>query len=142
MLPDRSTNMTATTPRKHTFIVEHLDDELEEWQALEYKLIYQECHNTGSQFILSGLADPASVQKQLNLPASSLQGNGVETIHSTAEARQKVCLLDPKAEKDISPEDAELFDAFLFGGILGDDPPRGTTHEPRGPKYAPTKRTY
>lgn len=39
----------------------------------------------------------------------------------------RVCLLDPKAEKELSPEDfneddagAVGFDMFLFGGILGD----------------------
>jgi len=117
--------MGDQVPRKHTFIVEHLDPELEEWQALEYRTIHQECHSTGCQFILSGLANASSTQKQLGLPSPSLQQQSVETMYATTEARQKVCLLDPKAEKDIGPEDAKLFDAFLFGGILGDDPPRG-----------------
>lgn len=46
-------------------------------------------------------------------------------------AAPRLCLLDPRAEKVISPEDAELFDGFLFGGILGDDPPRDRTKELR-----------
>ena len=33
---------------------------------------------------------------------------------------------------DLSTNDAEEFDVFLFGGILGDDPPRGTQHMNRG----------
>ncbi|KAF9456733.1 SAM-dependent RNA methyltransferase [Collybia nuda] len=45
---------------------------------------------------------------------------------------QRVCLLDPKAEKVLSPEDGDgRFDWFLFGGILGDDPPRDRTAELR-----------
>ncbi|KAL0062292.1 hypothetical protein AAF712_010861 [Marasmius tenuissimus] len=45
---------------------------------------------------------------------------------------EKVCLLDPKAEKEISPEDGDgRFEWFLFGGILGDDPPRDRTGELR-----------
>ena len=32
---------------------------------------------------------------------------------------ERVCLLDPRAEKEIEPEDGEVFDMFLFGGILG-----------------------
>lgn len=122
--------METNNSQKHTFIVEHLDPELEEWQALEYKSIYQECHATGAHFILSGLANASSVQKQLDLPSSAVQQQGVESIYATAESRQKVCLLDPKADKDIGPEDADLFDAFLFGGILGDDPPRGMHTQP------------
>lgn len=122
---------------KHTFIVEHLDPELEEWQALEYRTIHQECHDSGSHFIISGLTDSNGAQQRLGLPANSLQQQSVEKMYPTPEARQKVCLLDPKGEKDICPEDGELFDVFLFGGILGDDPPRGmllssistTTHQ-------------
>ncbi|KAK4702287.1 hypothetical protein P7C70_g3934, partial [Phenoliferia sp. Uapishka_3] len=44
---------------------------------------------------------------------------------------RRVCLLDPRAEKEIAPEDGEEFDWFLFGGILGDDPPRDRTGELR-----------
>ncbi|KAL9709204.1 hypothetical protein Ac2012v2_007559 [Leucoagaricus gongylophorus] len=44
----------------------------------------------------------------------------------------RICLLDPKAEKTLSPEDGNgTFDWFLFGGILGDDPPRDRTSELR-----------
>lgn len=31
----------------------------------------------------------------------------------------------------IAPEDADKFDVFLYGGILGDDPPRDRTGELR-----------
>jgi ribosome biogenesis SPOUT family RNA methylase Rps3 len=45
----------------------------------------------------------------------------------------KVCLLDPKAPKALCPEDGQpgKFEFFLFGGILGDDPPRDRTGELR-----------
>lgn len=33
--------------------------------------------------------------------------------------KSKVCLLDEQLEKGLCPEDSELFDYFLFGGILG-----------------------
>jgi ribosome biogenesis SPOUT family RNA methylase Rps3 len=44
---------------------------------------------------------------------------------------ERVCLLDPRAEAEIAPEDADKFDVFLYGGILGDDPPRDRTGELR-----------
>lgn len=43
----------------------------------------------------------------------------------------RVCLLDPKATEELKPEDGELFEMFLFGGILGDDPPRDRTAQLR-----------
>ena len=39
----------------------------------------------------------------------------------------KVCLLDMRAEKTLSPEDSTKFEVFIFGGILGDHPPRDRT---------------
>ena len=36
-----------------------------------------------------------------------------------------MCLLDPSAAKDLSPEDGKTFDVFLFGGILGMEVPSG-----------------
>ncbi|KAK0256732.1 hypothetical protein LTR91_000214 [Friedmanniomyces endolithicus] len=123
--------METATPKKHTFIVEHLDPELEQWQALEYKCIYQECKDSGANFILSGVANASETQKQLGLPSDAVQKQSIEALYSSPEARQRVCLLDPKGEQDISPEDGELFDVFLFGGILGDEPPRDRTGELR-----------
>lgn len=44
----------------------------------------------------------------------------------------KICLLDPKAKEALSPDDGDgRFSWFLFGGILGDDPPRDRTSELR-----------
>lgn len=43
----------------------------------------------------------------------------------------KVCLLDPKADKALQPGDKDEFGWYLFGGILGDDPPRDRTSELR-----------
>ncbi|KAK4684421.1 hypothetical protein P7C73_g5756, partial [Tremellales sp. Uapishka_1] len=45
--------------------------------------------------------------------------------------QSRVCLLDPKAPLPLSPEDGEKFTWFLYGGILGDDPPRDRTSELR-----------
>ena len=110
---------------KPTIIVEHLDPELEDWQALEYKCIAEECDASGFNFLLSGVRSISEISKQLSLPASNLTSESVESLYGTENGRQRVCLLDPKGEKDLAPEDGEQFDVFLFGGILGDDPPRG-----------------
>jgi ribosome biogenesis SPOUT family RNA methylase Rps3 len=105
----------------HSFIVEHLDPELEDWQGLEYNCIHKECDAAGSKFLLSGLTATFedAAKDILKVPASSKTSQSVENLYPTQEQRQRVCLLDPRGEKDLSPEDGEQFDAFLFGGILG-----------------------
>jgi ribosome biogenesis SPOUT family RNA methylase Rps3 len=40
-------------------------------------------------------------------------------MYEKPELKEKVCLLDPAAKEELSPKDAEKFDVFLFGGILG-----------------------
>ena len=118
--------MTDSSHKNHTIIVEHLDPELEEWQALEYKCIAKECDASNTGFLLSGLQSISRRAQQLDLPASKLTDRSVESLFCGSTERQEVCLLDPKAERELAPEDGEEFKVFLFGGILGDDPPRGT----------------
>jgi len=49
--------------------------------------------------------------------------------------KNRTCLLDMRAEKSLSKNDLELFDCFLFGGILGDVPPKDRTKELRDQEY-------
>ena len=62
----------------------------------------------------------------LTLLSSPSASNPTEPIEQS-----RVCLLDPKATLPLSPEDGDTFDYFLYGGILGDDPPRDRTAELR-----------
>lgn len=106
------------------YIVEHLDPELGPWSELEYVAIAQESQDAGSSFTLSSLPDGFKVPASLEaIPTFKATQNSVEDIY--AANKNTVCLLDPAADKDLSPEDAQEFGNFLFGGILGDDPPRG-----------------
>lgn len=121
---------SANPARRHTLVVEHLDPELEDWQALEYTCIAAECAAANATFLLSGLPSASQTHKHLGLPSAALSEQSVEARYATPEQRRRVCLLDPKGEKDLSPQDGEDFDVFLFGGILGDDPPRGKPIHP------------
>ncbi|POR38639.1 Protein arginine N-methyltransferase SFM1 [Tolypocladium paradoxum] len=115
---------------RKTFIVEHLDEELGPWSELEYAAIAKETRDTRGRFILSSLPPTFQVPAALSRNgAFTAERRGVEELYATDKSR--VCLLDPSASEDLSPEDGDKFDVFLFGGILGDDPPRDRTSELR-----------
>lgn len=101
-----------------TYVVEHLDPELGPWSSLEYQTIAKETAEVGSKFCLS------SIPKSLHLPQELLSIPGFVVEHRSVEEiyisrKDRVCLLDPAASLEISVEDEQHFDVFLFGGILG-----------------------
>ena len=101
-----------------TFVVEHLDPELEAWSALEYQSIAQECVTDDVRFMLSSVPSSLSVPQALRDERSTqIETRGVEEIF--AHCKDRICLLDPAASQELRPEDLEHFDVFLFGGILG-----------------------
>lgn len=110
-------------PNRKTYIVEHLDPELGPWSELEYVAIARETARAGGTFVLSSV--PAALAADLPAtlagePAFRAETRGVEELYPGGEQRARVCLLDPRADRDISPDDKALFDVFLFGGILGE----------------------
>src|SRR5690349_21808301 len=101
-----------------TYIVEHLDEELGPWSELEYLAIAEETQAAEGKFLLSSLPPAFKVPEKLgSVPSFTPETRGVEELY--AQDKSRVCLLDPAAGKDLSPEDGESFDVFLFGGILG-----------------------
>lgn len=102
-----------------TYIVEHLDDELGPWSELEYVTIAKESNQAGARFCLSSVPPSLALPQALkDVPGFTAETKSVEVIY--AESKSRVCLLDPSATKELSPEDGEVFDTYLFGGILGE----------------------
>nr|POE94363.1 protein arginine n-methyltransferase sfm1 [Quercus suber] len=132
-------NMDHPT-KQHTFIVEHLDPELEAWQKLEYNTINQECSQSNSRFFLTGLANPSVLCEDdaLNIPSSHLLAESVETLYAHPDKKRRVCLLDPKGEKDICPADGQDFDVFLFGDRTAELRKLGFTGRRLGPEQMTT----
>lgn len=112
-----------------TFVVEHLDPELGPWSALEYKTIAQESQQAGCEFILSSVPDSLLQSDELKDVGANARGDSVEVYFK--DKKDKICLLDPAAKQELEPIDGQNFEVFLFGGILGDDPPRDRTSELR-----------
>lgn len=98
-------------------IIEHLEEELYPWCLLEYKHISQ---IVGRKNLIFTSIKPAQKTKL------KLLGK-VESKSVLDMNLGKTGFLDPEAKKELSPEDK--FDCLVFGGILGDYPPRQRTAE-------------
>ncbi len=129
-------NEEGEQDKSFTFIIEHLDPELGPWSALEYRTIARECHQSHNRFVLSSVSDELigggseglRGMRDVVAEPGRVERAGVEELFPGAAGdgkeiggRSGVCLLDPQAERELSPEDGEVFEGFLFGGILGMD---------------------
>lgn len=101
-----------------------MEPELGPWSTLEYITCANEsaAANPPCRFYLSSM--PESLVQTLPESITSLRGESFVTTSQSIEdvegvTKARVCLLDPQAEEELKPEDNELFDYFVFGGILG-----------------------
>ena len=102
------------------YIIEHFEEELFEWCLIEYSHISEIAGK--ENLIFTHVRNPKD--------RKILQKLGKVFSESSAELNFKgLCLLDSDAKQNLKAEDAEKFEHFLFGGILGDNPPRGRTKE-------------
>ncbi|KAL1920272.1 uncharacterized protein VTP21DRAFT_1418 [Calcarisporiella thermophila] len=110
----------------HNYIIEHLEEGMHEWCETEY---YHMLQNIGGEHLwFTHLTPTTLASAPERLRGAQLR---TEDVLSLGIDMKKICLLDPAAEKALSPEDGEKFEYFLFGGILGDHPPRDRTAELR-----------
>ena len=100
-----------------TYVIEHLDPELGPWSTLEYLAIAQECSKAGASFYLSSVPTALIVPHEIGDQVGIVIEN--RTVENIFVNKKRVCLLDPAAAAELSPDDASVFDIFLFGGILG-----------------------
>lgn len=90
------------------------------WSVLEYAAISRESAASGSDFYLTSVPEslvgnlPEALQQYVNKPLK-VTSEEVTKVSSGGN----VCLLDPRAEKELAPGDTGEFDWFVFGGILG-----------------------
>ena len=111
---NRTRIKTVEEEKVMTFIIEHLEPKVYPWCVIEYKHI-------------------SKIVGKKNLWITNVSGKKLEKYAKvfkdsvTTMKLKKVCVLDPHADKELSPKDT--FEHFVFGGILGDNPPRARTHE-------------
>jgi len=96
------------------YIIEHMEPELYEWCIIEYKHISE---IVGKDNLIITNINEKDVGK--------LNGLGEIKTDSVNElSLGKACILDANADKELSNED---FEYLVFGGILGDYPPKKRT---------------
>jgi ribosome biogenesis SPOUT family RNA methylase Rps3 len=93
------------------YIIEHMDPEMWEWSAIEYK------HTAAA--VGQGNLMITNVRQE---DEDKLDGLETDTVSVSALGLNRVCVLDPAAEKTLEPADASEFDYLVFGGILGNYP--------------------
>ncbi len=98
------------------YIIEHLEPRMWKWCLIEYRHI-------------SKIVGKKNLWiTNVNNGSDRLKNIGNVIKKSVSELRLKnVCVLDPEAKKTLTPNEAKKFDYFVFGGILGDYPPRKRT---------------
>jgi len=103
------------------YIIEHLEPEVWEWCVYEYEHISE---TVGKENLW------ITNVKEKSHNAEELVKFGRVLAESVSEMNLKnSCVLDPEASKTLEPEEAGKFDYMIFGGILGDYPPRKRTKE-------------
>ena len=101
---------------KPIFIIEHLEPKLYKWCEIEYENISNIVGKRNLWFT------------NMKTQANKLKKFGKVTSKSVKSMNLKqACVLDPEAPRNLTPKDSKKFKYFIFGGILGDYPPKKRT---------------
>lgn len=106
--------------KKQIYIIEHLEPKLFEWCLIEYEHISKIVGKSNLWFTnIKSDADACKLKK-----FGRVFRNPVMDFKLTNS-----CILDPEATQVLSPKDASRYSYFIFGGILGDYPPKKRTKQ-------------
>ncbi len=98
------------------YVVENLEPKISRWVLIEYEWI---SHNVGKRDLIF-----TNVRTRID----ALEKFGKVYPESVSELPfTNCCILDPQADKLLTPSEAKKFDYFIFGGILGNNPVEGRT---------------
>ena len=98
------------------FIIEHLEPRVYKWCRIEYAHI--------SSFVGKKNLFFTNTKSAVLRKLGKVNPKSVRKLHL-----EKACILDPEAKQTLTPSLAKKFNYFIFGGILGDDPPKERTKE-------------
>lgn len=103
---------------KPTFVIEHLEKQVWRWCEIEYE---------NSAKLIRPYPLLITNLKRGNKSFSKFAKIEKKSIVDLDLDWKRVCVLDPKATQELSSDDKDKFDYFVFGGILGDEQFNGRT---------------
>lgn len=109
-------NKTKNSP---IFVIEHLEPELWHWCLIEYRHISKIVKKDNLWLTNIKKKDSEKLMKYGKVFSSSIKDFNLKNA----------CVLDPEANEILTPLKAKKFKYFIFGGILGDNPPKRRTNE-------------
>ena len=104
---------------KQIYIIEHLEPRIWSWCLIEYK-------NIGKIVGKSNLWFTNINSRDKNVKELRRYGKIINKSVKNLDL-QNSCVLDPEANKELGPKEAKGIRYFIFGGILGDYPPKKRT---------------
>eukprot|EP00744_Colponema_vietnamica_P023341 GILI01033743.1.p1 GENE.GILI01033743.1~~GILI01033743.1.p1 ORF type:complete len:275 (+),score=80.08 GILI01033743.1:30-827(+) len=105
-----------SAPTTMRYLVEHLEDVMGEWCVLEYKHIAKLVGATN--MLIANIPREHSKLLPSEIPCT------VKSVAALELECSRVCLLDMFSDKEICPEEKDVFRHYVFGGVLGDHPPK------------------
>lgn len=126
------------------YVIEHMEQGFTQWVILEYSQIIKDVGKE-NLFLVSLPKTTTEDDIPRELRELGLQWTTEDIVPYLTEShgvtkKEELCLLDPRAEIDLQPSDAAEFKYFIFGGILGDHPPRDRTGELKRKLNCPSRR--
>ena len=105
--------------KNRIYVIEHLEPELWPWCLIEYKHISKIVGKKNLWF--------TNIKEK---DRKKLVGLGKVFLESVRDmGLSNSCILDPEADETLSPSNSSKYDYFIFGGILGDYPPKKRTKD-------------
>lgn len=107
-----------------TYIIEHLEPRLWKWCLIEYKQISK---MVGRENLwITNIKKESKAKKELKQYAALFKESIIQLVHKSN--LQNACILDPEAKETLTTAKAKKYNYFIFGGILGNDPPQKRTY--------------
>jgi len=101
------------------YVIEHLEEGFKDskWSLLEYEHIL---NVVGKQKLLITNIKP----DHSKLLSSDFKVYSESITKLSLADKNKICFMDMRAKDNLTPDDSKEFEYLVYGGVLGDHPPR------------------